>query len=69
MQHCNGKILKNMNRRGNKESLTELLNKIRAKIPNVILRTTFICGFPGETDEEFNELAEFAKEMRFERMG
>lgn len=69
LQHCNGKILKNMNRRGNKESLTELLNKIRAKIPNVILRTTFICGFPGETDEEFNELAEFAKEMRFERMG
>ena len=69
LQHCNGKILKNMNRRGNKESLTELLNKIRAKIPNVILRTTFICGFPGETDEEFNELAEFAKKMRFERMG
>lgn len=69
LQHCNGKVLKNMNRRGNKESLTELLNKIRAKIPNVILRTTFICGFPGETDEEFNELAEFAKEMRFERMG
>lgn len=69
LQHCNKRILKLMNRNGNKESLTNLFKKIRQKIPDVILRTTFICGFPGETDEEFNELAEFSKEIKFERMG
>lgn len=69
LQHCNKRILKLMNRNGNKESLTNLLKKIRQKISDVILRTTFICGFPGETDEEFNELAEFSKEIKFERMG
>ncbi len=69
LQHCNKRILKLMNRNGDKESLTNLLKKIRQKIPDVILRTTFICGFPGETDEEFNELAEFSKEIKFERMG
>ena len=69
LQHCNKRILKLMNRNGDKESLTNLLKKIRQKIPDVILRTTFICGFPGETDEEFNELAEFLKEIKFERMG
>lgn len=69
LQHCNKRILRLMNRNGDKESLTNLLKKIRQKIPDVILRTTFICGFPGETDEEFNELAEFSKEIKFERMG
>lgn len=69
LQHCNKRILKLMNRNGDKESLTNLFKKIRQKIPDVILRTTFICGFPGETDEEFNELAEFSKEIKFERMG
>lgn len=69
LQHCNKRILKLMNRNGDKESLTNLLKKIRQKISDVILRTTFICGFPGETDEEFNELAEFSKEIKFERMG
>lgn len=69
LQHCNGRILKLMNRKGDRESLTKLLKKIRAKIPDVILRTTFICGFPGETEEEFNELTEFAREIKFERMG
>lgn len=69
LQHCNKRILRLMNRNGNKESLTNLFKKIRQKIPDVILRTTFICGFPGETDEEFNELAEFSKEIKFERMG
>ena len=69
LQHCNGEILHRMNRRGNRESLTALLNKIRARIPNVVLRTTFITGFPGETEAQFEELAEFAKEIRFERLG
>ena len=49
LQHCNAEILKSMNRRGSRESLTALLNKIRDRIPNVVLRTTFISGFPGET--------------------
>ncbi len=69
LQHCNGEVLKRMNRHGNNEVLRELLNKIRAKIPNVILRSTFITGFPGETEEQFEELAQFAKDMKFERLG
>ena len=69
LQHCNGEVLKNMNRRGNRESLTELLNKIKSKIPNVIFRSTFITGFPGETEEQFEELADFAAEIKFQRLG
>lgn len=69
LQHCNGRILKDMNRTGDRKSLTNLLNKIRSRIPNVILRTTFIVGFPGETDSEFNELCEFSREIEFDRMG
>ena len=69
LQHCNERVLKAMNRRGSNESLTALINKIRERIPSVVLRTTLITGFPTETDEEFEELAEFAKEMKFERLG
>lgn len=69
LQHANGRILKRMNRHGDKEILTELIKKLRDRIPNLTLRTTFITGFPGETEEEFNELAEFVHNMRFERMG
>ena len=69
LQHCNERVLKAMNRRGNKESLTALIEKIRTRIPDVVLRTTLITGFPTETDEEFDELAEFAKELKFERLG
>lgn len=69
LQHCNAGVLKNMNRRGSRESLTALLNKIKSKIPNVILRTTFITGFPGESEEQFEELCEFAKEIEFTRLG
>ena len=69
LQHCNGDILRRMHRRGDRESLTALLGKIRSRIPGVILRSTFITGFPGETEEQFEELAEFAKEIRFERLG
>ncbi len=69
LQHCNSDILKRMHRRGDRESLTALLHKMKEKIPNVIFRTTFITGFPGETEEQFEELAEFAKEINFQRLG
>ena len=69
LQHVNSEILKKMNRKGDKESLIKLIEKIRAKIPDITLRTTFITGFPGETDEQFCELAEFVKEVRFDRLG
>ena len=69
LQHCNGRVLRAMNRRGNRESLTTLINKLRERIPGVVLRTTLIAGFPTETEEEFDEVAEFAKEMAFERLG
>ena len=58
-----------MNRQGDKASLDTLINKIRSKIPNVTIRTTLITGFPGETEEQFEELCEFVKETRFERLG
>lgn len=69
LQHCNGEVLKRMNRRGNRESLSELIGKIKAKIPNIVLRSTFITGFPGETEEQFEELADFAAEIKFQRLG
>lgn len=69
IQHCNAEILKDMNRTGDRETLTALINKLREKIPAITLRTTFITGFPGETEEQFTELAEFAHEIKFERLG
>lgn len=69
VQHCSERVLKRMNRQGNRQSLTDLFNKIRERIPDVTLRTTFIAGFPGETEEEFEELCDFVSEMKFERMG
>ena len=69
LQHASGKILKAMNRRGDRQSLTALMKKIREKVPGVVLRTTLIAGFPGETEEDFPELAEFVKDVKFERMG
>ncbi len=69
LQHCNSAILRRMHRRGDRESLTALLRTMRERIPNVIFRSTFITGFPGETEEQFEELAEFAKEINFRRLG
>lgn len=69
MQHCDGSILKRMNRKGDEQSLRALVAKLRAEIPGITLRTTFITGFPGETEEQFNALGEFAQDMNFERMG
>lgn len=69
IQHANGEILKKMNRKGDRASLTALIKKIRDKLPDVTLRTTLITGFPGETDEQFCELHEFVKETGFDRLG
>ncbi len=69
IQHVNGEILKRMNRTGDYNTLSALIDKIRAKIPDVTIRTTLITGFPGETEEQFSELARFVKEKRFERLG
>lgn len=69
LQHANGAVLRRMNRRFDRASLTALLAKVRAKIDGVTLRTTFITGFPGETEEEFEDLCTFVNEMRFDRLG
>jgi ribosomal protein S12 methylthiotransferase len=69
LQHINNEILKDMNRRGTKEEIINIIKKIRDKIPNAIIRTTFIVGYPSETEEQFNELCEFIKEYPFDRMG
>ena len=69
IQHCDGTLLKSMNRWGSEEELENLFAHIREKIPNVVLRTTLITGFPGETEEQFNALAEFVQRVRFDRLG
>ena len=69
IQHCNDKILKLMNRRGNNAWLRELFTKLRARIPGLVLRTSVITGLPGEGEEEFDELCQFLKEHRLERVG
>ena len=69
IQHCNETVLRRMNRKGDRKSLTALMEKIRAAIPNVTLRTTLITGFPGETEEQFCELCEFVNEVKFDRLG
>ena len=56
LQHCNKDVLRRMNRSGDKDSLLALINKLRKEIPDIVIRTTFIAGFPGETEEEFTEL-------------
>ncbi len=69
IQHCNSKILKLMNRRGDRAFLESLFAKLRARIPNLVLRTSVITGLPGEGEEEFIELCEFLKTQRLERVG
>ena len=69
IQHCNDKILKRMNRKGKKEDLISLIKRIREKIPNITLRTSLITGFPGEIEEDFTELCEFVRQIRFDRLG
>ncbi len=69
LQHINTKILKSMKRSTTKEETLELMQKMRTKLPNAAFRTTFIVGYPGETKADFEELVDFVKAMRFERVG
>lgn len=69
LQHCNRDILKSMNRSGSYNTLKELLLKMKSRIPGLSLRTTFMTGFPGETEAQFEELCRFVKEIRFDKMG
>ena len=69
IQHISNKVLKRMNRKSTKESIYNLITKLRSKIPNVIIRTTVMVGFPGETKEDFEELYEFVNWAKFDRLG
>ncbi len=69
IQHCNDKILKLMNRRGNGNFLRELFAKLRQRIPGLVLRTSVITGLPGEGEAEFTELCDFLRQLRLERVG
>jgi ribosomal protein S12 methylthiotransferase len=69
LQHINSQVLKRMQRRVNREKTIELVQKLRSRIDNLVLRTTFVVGFPGETEEQFEELREFVRETEFQRMG
>jgi ribosomal protein S12 methylthiotransferase len=69
LQHINDRVLRRMQRRVNRSATEELLARLRGAIPGLVLRTTFIVGFPGETEEEFEELVDFVRQTRFERAG
>ena len=69
IQHCDDAILKRMNRRSSEAQIREVVAKMREKMPDITIRTTLITGFPGETDEQFDRLAEFVQEMEFDRLG
>ena len=69
IQHSEDKILKAMNRRGDKAYLTNLFNRIKTKIPNAVLRTTVMVGFPGETKQDFDNLLKFIEEVKFDHLG
>ena len=69
IQHCDGEILKAMNRPSDQKSLKALIRRIREKVPGITLRTTLIAGFPGETKDQFKKLCQFVRDMRFDRLG
>ena len=69
IQHSSSKLLQSMNRRGDREFLLSLIKKIRDKVPNAILRTTLIVGFPGETEEDIEDLKSFIQEVKFDHLG
>lgn len=69
IQHCNDNILKKMGRKTNKADILSIVSRLRAAMPDIALRTTLICGFPGETEEMHNELLDFIKEVSFDRLG
>jgi ribosomal protein S12 methylthiotransferase len=69
LQHIHDRLLRLMSRRVNRHDTEELLARLRREIPGLVMRTTFIVGFPGETDAEFQELCDFVEQARFERVG
>ncbi|MEO7506070.1 MAG: 30S ribosomal protein S12 methylthiotransferase RimO, partial [Pyrinomonadaceae bacterium] len=69
LQHASQNVLKLMKRGGNRQSLERLIQRVRDRVPGIGVRTTFIAGFPGETDEDFNELMEFIRQVEFDRVG
>lgn len=69
LQHISNKVLRLMNRRSNGLQIRTLINKLRGKCPDIVIRSTFMVGFPGEGEEEFNELCDFCKEYKLERVG
>ena len=69
LQHINDNILKLMNRKTNRNQIIQIINKLRREIPEIIIRTTFIVGFPGEIEDYFNDLYEFIEEMKFDKLG
>jgi ribosomal protein S12 methylthiotransferase len=69
LQHASPNVLKLMKRGGNRESLERLISRVRSSVPGIAIRTTFITGFPGETDEDFNELLLFVRNCRFDNVG
>jgi len=69
LQHASRNVLKLMKRGGTRESLEKLIRRVREKVPGIAIRTTFITGFPGETDEDFEELMEFIRNCRFDNLG
>lgn len=69
IQHCNDEVLKRMGRHSGKQQLYSLLNGLKEQIPELILRTSLIAGFPGETEEQFEELLQFVRDMEFDRLG
>ncbi len=69
IQHISDNMLKAMNRHGDSATVKEVIAKLRREIPDIMIRTTFIVGFPGETEDDFTELCEFVKETKFERVG
>ena len=69
LQHVSNRVLKSMNRKMTREEITERLAKIRSEVPDAVIRTQFIVGFPGETEEDFQELIQFVEEQRFDRVG
>jgi ribosomal protein S12 methylthiotransferase len=69
LQHINDRMLKRMQRRVNRDRTVQLIDTLRDRIENLVLRTTFIAGFPGETDSQFQELTQFVRETKFQRMG
>jgi ribosomal protein S12 methylthiotransferase len=69
LQHASQNVLKLMKRGGNRVSLEKLIKRVRDRVPGIAVRTTFITGFPGETDEDFAELLQFVKNVEFDRVG